>query len=443
MPSPSVTALRDAIQKAASSRAWSQGVQLAREDRVTGTGTRVGADGVEDEIVCEVRIPSRPVAVACVLYPRDLEWECECPTKEAACSHVAAAAIALTQARDAGDALPKSKRAGGAIRHLLEPEAGGLSMRRVVVHADGTEEPLTVPLSSLVSGRVDGPAVAPTQADLIVDTLLGTRGGMITADRLDQVDFSVPYEEAGLQIMVRAGGESFSTAWATFRTALSPAVLRIIAIFLGMIFLVANVTWFVDRKMNEDFPRPYWRGIWEAIWWSTVTVTTVGYGDKTPKSPAGRFVGILWMLLGLFLVANFTAGMTAALSVRALQSQISGLGDLDDMRVATVAGTSADTFMADNRLSPALRTPTIEEAFDALLANDVDAVLFDGPILLAFANTDGAGRVKVLAYRFDTEFYAFALPHDSPHRAGINQALLAMMEDGTYEQIRQRWLGPR
>ncbi|MCB0071813.1 MAG: transporter substrate-binding domain-containing protein [Caldilineaceae bacterium] len=265
----------------------------------------------------------------------------------------------------------------------------------------------------------------------------------ITADRLDQVDFSVPYEEAGLQILVRAGGESFSTAWATFRTALSPAVLRIIAIFLGMIFLVANVTWFVDRKMNEDFPRPYWRGIWEAIWWSTVTVTTVGYGDKTPKSPAGRFVGILWMLLGLFLVANFTAGMTAALSVRALQSQISGLGDLDDMRVATVAGTSADTFMADNRLSPALRTPTIEEAFDALLANDVDAVLFDGPILLAFANTDGAGRVKVLAYRFDTEFYAFALPHDSPHRAGINQALLAMMEDGTYEQIRQRWLGPR
>ncbi|MEZ4580818.1 MAG: ion channel [Caldilineaceae bacterium] len=177
-----------------------------------------------------------------------------------------------------------------------------------------------------------------------------------------------------------------------------------------MIFLVANVTWFVDRKMNEDFPRPYWRGIWEAIWWSTVTVTTVGYGDKTPKSPAGRFVGILWMLLGLFLVANFTAGMTAALSVRALQSQISGLGDLDDMRVATVAGTSADTFMADNRLSPALRTPTIEEAFDALLANDVDAVLFDGPILLSFANTDGAGRVKVLAYRFDTEFYASRFP---------------------------------
>ena len=265
----------------------------------------------------------------------------------------------------------------------------------------------------------------------------------ITADRLDQVDFSVPYEEAGLQIMVRAGGTPLATVQDVFRTALSPTVLRIILIFLGMIFLVANVTWFVDRERNEDFPRPYWRGIWEAVWWSTVTVTTVGYGDKTPKSPAGRFVGILWMLLGLFLVANFTAGMTAALSVRALQSQITGLSDLDDMRVATVAGTSADTFMADNRLSPALGTPTIEEAFDALLARDVDAVLFDGPILLAFANGDGAGRVKVLGHRFDTEFYAIALPHNSSYRAGINQALLAMMEDGTYEKIRQRWLGPR
>ena len=136
----------------------------------------------------------------------------------------------------------------------------------------------------------------------------------ITADRLDQVDFSVPYEEAGLQIMVRAGGESFSTAWATFRTALSPAVLRIIAIFLGMIFLVANVTWFVDRKMNEDFPRPYWRGIWEAIWWSTVTVTTVGYGDISPHTAIGQAVASLIMILGYGIIAVPTGIVTVELA---------------------------------------------------------------------------------------------------------------------------------
>jgi hypothetical protein len=164
-----VLALRDAVQEAASSRAWSQGVTLAREERV------VGKSGTEAEIVCEIRVPSRPVPFTVVLYPRDGEWECDCPSKESACSHVAAAAIATAQAREAGQALPTSAKAGGTIRYRLGPEPGGLGVRRTVVRADGKEGPLANVLAS---------DVAATQADIIVDQLLGTRTGTIGADRL-------------------------------------------------------------------------------------------------------------------------------------------------------------------------------------------------------------------------------------------------------------------
>jgi len=172
--------LRDAVQEAASSRAWSQGVQLAREDRVAGKSAS------ESEVVCEVRVPARPVAFTVVLYPRDLEWDCDCPSKEGACSHVAAAAIAMTQARDAGKALPTSARAGGAIRYRLEPEPGGLAVRRTIVHADGREEPLAASPTSIAAGRVAGPAIATTEADLLVDQMLGTRTS-VTADRLPRL----------------------------------------------------------------------------------------------------------------------------------------------------------------------------------------------------------------------------------------------------------------
>jgi superfamily II DNA or RNA helicase len=173
-----VIALRDAIQEAASSRAWSQGVTLAREDRV------VGKTAADAEIVCEVRVPSRPVAQTVVLYPLDQEWECDCPSREPACSHVAAAVISVVLARDDGRALPSSARAAGTVRYRIEPEPGGLGIRRSVVDAAGREEPLPAPLVSIIAGRVPGPAIAPTDADLLVDQIIGARTGTISADRL-------------------------------------------------------------------------------------------------------------------------------------------------------------------------------------------------------------------------------------------------------------------
>jgi superfamily II DNA or RNA helicase len=180
----SLTALRAAVQEACSSRAWSQGVQLVRDDLVRGATSTTDAAGVETEISCQVKVPTRPAALTVILYPRELDWECECPTKESCCAHVAAAVIALAQAREAGTALPEPRRAGGRMAYRLEPEPGGLGVRRVVIAPDGTEQPLPAPIASIASGRVPGPAIDVTQADLLVDQLIGSRTGTISADRL-------------------------------------------------------------------------------------------------------------------------------------------------------------------------------------------------------------------------------------------------------------------
>jgi voltage-gated potassium channel len=47
------------------------------------------------------------------------------------------------------------------------------------------------------------------------------------------------------------------------------------------------------------------------MWWAVVTVTTVGYGDITPESPAGRLVAIVLMLCGLGLLSTLTASISA------------------------------------------------------------------------------------------------------------------------------------
>ena len=57
--------------------------------------------------------------------------------------------------------------------------------------------------------------------------------------------------------------------------------------------------------------------VWLGMWWALQTVTTVGYGDVTPTTTSGRFVGVLVMLEGLALLAIVTAAITSTFVARA------------------------------------------------------------------------------------------------------------------------------
>lgn len=49
----------------------------------------------------------------------------------------------------------------------------------------------------------------------------------------------------------------------------------------------------------------------DALWWSFVTATTVGYGDLSPASGAGRIVAALLMLVGIGLIGSLTSTITS------------------------------------------------------------------------------------------------------------------------------------
>jgi len=57
--------------------------------------------------------------------------------------------------------------------------------------------------------------------------------------------------------------------------------------------------------------------IWDGMWWSLQTVTTVGYGDITPKNAPGKLVGALVMLQGIAFLAIITAAITSTFVARA------------------------------------------------------------------------------------------------------------------------------
>jgi voltage-gated potassium channel len=63
----------------------------------------------------------------------------------------------------------------------------------------------------------------------------------------------------------------------------------------------------------------------DAIWWSVVTVTTVGYGDKYPTTPAGRVVGAGIMVLGIGLFGILTASLSSYFLAQGQESELARL----------------------------------------------------------------------------------------------------------------------
>lgn len=275
-------------------------------------------------------------------------------------------------------------------------------------------------------------AVESGEADVAIT------GISITGEREERIDFSLPYFDAGLQLMTRPD-ESVGFL-DIVRQFFSPALLNLMALMAGVIFITANLVWLIERHRNsEDFPKPYVRGLWESLWWSVSTLSS-GSGEVNPKSVLGRVVAVIWMFIAILLIAQFTAVMTSNLTMQNLRGAIATVDDLPGKTVATVDGSTASRYLAERGIAHR-RMQQIEDAYGLLAQGQAQAVVYDAPVLRYYANTEGHDSVKLVGAIFNPEKYGIALPEGSPLREEINRALLHLLEDGVYDDIYTRWFG--
>ncbi|NTU80268.1 MAG: transporter substrate-binding domain-containing protein, partial [Chloroflexales bacterium] len=81
----------------------------------------------------------------------------------------------------------------------------------------------------------------------------------------------------------------------------------------------------------------------------------------------------------------------------------------------------------------------IEDAYALLDQHKAQAVVYDAPVLLYYAVSEGKGKAQVVGRIFREEGYGIALPPGSSYRKAINEALLQIRQDGTYDTLYQRW----
>jgi ABC-type amino acid transport substrate-binding protein len=260
----------------------------------------------------------------------------------------------------------------------------------------------------------------------------------VTADREQRVDFTHPFFTSGLGIAVAAGGE---LTWisALGRVASGP-FLQSLGALLGLLTLLGVLVWLAERRHNAQFPEGPGKGIGSGLWWSAVTMTTVGYGDKAPITLAGRLIALVWMFTSIIVISGFTAAITSSLTVGELDHSVSGLEDLYGMRVVTTRGSTSASFLTE-KLIRHRTTEDAAEALEELAAGRADAVVYDVPILRYLVREHHPGEIRVLPYLLTRQDYGIALPEGTVLREELNRRILRIIRSPEWERMVEGYLG--
>lgn len=313
----------------------------------------------------------------------------------------------------------------------------------VIEEADGSYTGITISLWEHIANELD--ITFRYEARDIEGLLNGVEDGSlfaaaaaltITAEREEAVDFTHPFYITGLGI---ATGYTPRGVWQAFLAVFSPEFLFILALLLGVLLFWGVLVWIFERRGNQDeFGGSPAEGIGSGFWWAAVTMTTVGYGDKSPRTLGGRVVGFIWMFAGVIVISFFTASIASSLTVTQLDSKVSGPEDLPFVRTGVLAGSATEGALDDRRIRFTTYS-SVREGLESVKDGRIDAFVHDAPILRFETDRHFRNEVSVLPRSFNDQYYGIALPLGAPYRNAINTVLLEFINSPEWSEIRQRY----
>ncbi len=256
----------------------------------------------------------------------------------------------------------------------------------------------------------------------------------ITSKRGESLEFSQPMFRSGLSIMVAANSQKLDV----LGIMLSSGMLKALGIFLLVLTIPAHVIWFLARGRDDGLPiaEAYLPGIFDAIFWCAESMG--GAAQHHPHRVFARVAAIIWIYSGIVLISYFTAFATTSMTVQSLRGEISGPSDLRNKRIAVVEGSTSAAYAGE--LGASLGNyKNFDAAADAVLHGKAQAAVYDTPVIMYFTRNEP--RAQIAGAQFRPESYGIIFPVDSKLRRPVDQALLKLFEDGTYESLYRKWFG--
>jgi ABC-type amino acid transport substrate-binding protein len=248
----------------------------------------------------------------------------------------------------------------------------------------------------------------------------------LTPDREKLVDFSHTYFSTSLGILA----QNKVSGWEYVLWIIG----KVSIVLVGLIVAMYAVGWVISRvDKGGDI-----NGAHEGAWWGLVTFSTTGYGDEVPVTNAGKIVASIWIVASMFLASIFTAYMSSAMTVQKLTDETTTLADLERVDVNVVEGTTAHLKLAELGIEYDT-VPSLNIAMDNFKSGKVDVVVYD-KAMLDYASKD-IDDVDVHPINNSDEYYAIALPPESPLSEKVNLGILKILSTSKWKAIKATYFG--
>lgn len=276
-------------------------------------------------------------------------------------------------------------------------------------------------------------AAAQGRIDLAISNIT------ITQQRALTVDFTQPWFDGGMRLMVRS---EQGTGLRSIVKGLAQA--GFITAYTWIIFVIAFATILLtlfDRRFDKSFPLRWREGIAESFY-TVMSVVTSGRppARKNLFGWLGRIWQALWLVCGVAVLAFVTSSVTSVMTTLAITNQINSVDDLGSNPVGVLAGTVEEDYAYEKGL--VVRSfPNIIEATNSLINGRITAIIADGPVLEYYSYINSDLPVKVVGRLFERDKYGFALTPHSPFTRELTLAVLGAIDTGKVEELKTKYLG--
>lgn len=263
--------------------------------------------------------------------------------------------------------------------------------------------------------------------------VIGVGGISITSAREKVFNFSQPTYNSGYIVGISSDKSYVLNKILNIsrNEKLRMAVLLFLAFLLIFTFIVWMVEWGKPGISDNFFP-----GFFETFWMVMCTITTIGFGDYTPKSYTGKVLLICLMFTGITYFGVILQITSTSIS-NSPGNLIKNRFDLEGKNITALAHTSSEYEVSPlNGLY--IPSPTREDMIQALKNGSVDAIVYDYPWLTNY--TSNNDDVKLVGEVFSKHHNGFIFNiKDEELKDKFNNELLKIRESGLYDELYSKW----
>ena len=259
----------------------------------------------------------------------------------------------------------------------------------------------------------------------------------ITAERSQVMDFSQPFYTSYSTIVIKQSS-SWQKGLLFISSFFSVNFFKTVGALFLVILIFGFLVWAFEKRKNPDHFETGLKGIWSGIWWSAVTMTTVGYGDKSPQTLGGRIVGLIWMFTAIIIISGFTASIASSLTVNQLSWSNNRIEDFKEKSIASVENSATSAWLDKHFYKKKQDYTNVQQCLEALQVNKVSGVAYDDPILkYLIKNQDNYIDLEILPIKYNAQYYAmgFTFSFNNELRRKISKKIIQISEESDWNLL--------